>query len=109
MSERSPKAVPSRVAPLPNLPLFHKLGGRKAVVVGSSEGATWKAELLEAAGANVIRLDSWTAHDLVGAALAIADLSDREEALRFVNHGVYNQQPREERVLPKSKSRNPIL
>ena len=74
----------ARIAPLPNLPLFHKLEGRKAVVVGSSDGATWKAELLEAAGANVIRLDSWTAHDLVGAALAIADLSDREEALRFV-------------------------
>ena len=36
---------------LPNLPLFHKLEGRKAVVVGSSDGAVWKAELLAAAGA----------------------------------------------------------
>ena len=74
----------ARIAPLPNLPLFHKLAGRKAVVVGSSEGARWKAELLEAAGANVVRSDRWTADELQGAAVAIADLSDREEALRFV-------------------------
>lgn len=74
----------ARIAPLPNLPLFHKLEGRKAVVVGSSDGAAWKAELLEAAGANVVRLESWTPQDLAGAAVAIADLSDREEALRFV-------------------------
>jgi uroporphyrin-III C-methyltransferase / precorrin-2 dehydrogenase / sirohydrochlorin ferrochelatase len=74
----------ARIAPLPNLPLFHKLAGRKAVVVGSSEGARWKAELLEAAGANVVRSDRWTADELQGATIAIADLSDRDEALRFV-------------------------
>jgi len=74
----------ARIAPLPNLPLFHKLTGRKAVVVGSSEGTRWKAELLEAAGANVVRSDRWTADELQGAAIAISDISDREEALRFV-------------------------
>lgn len=74
----------ARIAPLPNLPLFHKLGGRKAVVVGCSEGAAWKAELLEAAGARVVRLeDGWTAKDLDGAAIAVADLPGRGEALRF--------------------------
>ena len=74
----------ARIAPLPNLPLFHKMEGQKAVVVGWSEGALWKAELLEAAGANVVRSDDWTAEDLGGAAIAIADLADRAEALRFV-------------------------
>jgi len=76
---------PAPIAPLPNLPLFHKLEGRKAVVVGASEGASWKAELLAAAGAKVERLESdWTAEQLQGAAIAVADLTDRTEALRFV-------------------------
>jgi len=74
----------ARIAPLPNLPLFHRLEGRKAVVVGLSEGAEWKAELLKAAGAEVARLDSWRPIDLEGAAIAIGDLPDREEALSFV-------------------------
>ena len=73
-----------RIAPLPNLPLFHKVEGRKAVVVGSSEGAAWKAELLEAAGAGVVRLDDWSAEQLQGAAIAVADLPDRDEAHRFL-------------------------
>ena len=32
---RKIEETPARIAPLPNLPLFHKLAGRKAVVVGS--------------------------------------------------------------------------
>jgi uroporphyrin-III C-methyltransferase/precorrin-2 dehydrogenase/sirohydrochlorin ferrochelatase len=73
-----------RIAPLPNLPLFHKVEGRKAVVVGTSEGAAWKAELLEAAGADVVRLDDWSVEQLRGAAIAVADLPDRDEAQRFL-------------------------
>ncbi|MEO7276445.1 MAG: NAD(P)-dependent oxidoreductase, partial [Sphingomicrobium sp.] len=73
----------SRIGPLPNLPLFHKLHGRKALVVGHSNAALWKAELLAAAGATVVRVDSWTASDLANAAIAVADLSDRDEARRF--------------------------
>jgi uroporphyrin-III C-methyltransferase/precorrin-2 dehydrogenase/sirohydrochlorin ferrochelatase len=74
----------ARIAPLPNLPLFHKLEGRKAVVVGASDGAEWKAELLAAAGAAVLHLkDGWTDADLAGAALAVADLPDEAEARRF--------------------------
>jgi len=82
--ERSPAEAPARIAPLPNLPLFHKVAGRKIVVFGASDGAHWKAELAAAAGADVVRLERWTPDDLRGAALAIADLPDRDEALRFV-------------------------
>jgi uroporphyrin-III C-methyltransferase/precorrin-2 dehydrogenase/sirohydrochlorin ferrochelatase len=75
-----------RIGPLPNLPLFHKLERRKAVVVGESDGAKWKAELLAAAGAEVVRLGSdWAPRQLHGAAIAVADLADREEALRFID------------------------
>jgi len=85
MSDRKPQESRARIAPLANLPLFHKLAGRKAVVVGTSDGAEWKAELLAAAGAEVVRLtDGWITGDLTGAAIAVADLSDRSEALRFV-------------------------
>ena len=80
----SPAETPARIAPLPNLPLFHKLTGRKVVVVGASDPALWKAELIEAAGADVVRLDRWQPEDLEGAALAVADMPDRDEALRFV-------------------------
>lgn len=83
-TERSPILTPARIAPLPNLPLFHKLAGRKAVVAGASEGAEWKAELLAAAGADVRRVpQEWTTQDLAGAALAVADLPDEADARRF--------------------------
>ena len=82
--DRSPQATPARIAPLPNLPLFHRLAGRRAVVAGASDGAEWKAELLAAAGARVVRLDSaWTPADLGGAALAIGDFAEPHEAARF--------------------------
>ncbi len=101
-SRREPAATPARIAPLANLPLFHRLTGRKAVVAGGSDGALWKAELLAAAGADVLVLAgegaekfeaiaaltvlrrSWTPADLEGAALAVADPGSRDEALRFV-------------------------
>jgi uroporphyrin-III C-methyltransferase/precorrin-2 dehydrogenase/sirohydrochlorin ferrochelatase len=74
----------ARIANLPNLPLFMKLDGRKAIVAGASEACEWKAELLAAAGANVVRLpDGWTADDLAGAAIALADLDDPDEAAAF--------------------------
>lgn len=85
MSVRPLKTTPARIAPLATLPLFHKLAGRKAVVVGASQGALWKAELLEAAGAEVLALrDGWTAGDLAGAAVAVADIADDDEARRFI-------------------------
>jgi uroporphyrin-III C-methyltransferase/precorrin-2 dehydrogenase/sirohydrochlorin ferrochelatase len=102
---RRPAPVPARIAPLPNLPLFHKLAGRRVVVAGGSEGALWKAELASAAGAEVLVLAgdaaerfeplaahpvsgpvrvlsrSWRPEDLEGAALAFADLEGEESAL----------------------------
>lgn len=102
--------APARIAPLPTLPVFHRIAGRKVLVAGASQGTLWKSELLAAAGADVIvfagdaagatlydelkaqslsgslRVEpcGWTAGDLKGAALAVADLGDRAEALRFV-------------------------
>jgi len=84
--DRSPVATPARIAALPNLPLFHKLAGRKAVVAGASDGADWKAELIAAAGARVVRLDgAWSPADLAGAALAVGDFADPDEAARFAS------------------------
>ena len=108
--DRVPQPAPARINPLPNLPLFHKLQGRRAVVAGASPGALWKAELLSAAGAEVLLLSDdeagagifrnlvagpvrgpvtllprrWEEADLHGAALAVADIGDRQEALAFV-------------------------
>jgi uroporphyrin-III C-methyltransferase/precorrin-2 dehydrogenase/sirohydrochlorin ferrochelatase len=82
---RALQTMPARIAPLATLPLFHKLDGRKAVVVGASHGALWKAELLEAAGADVlVRREGWTEADLAGAAVAVADIADDDEAQRFI-------------------------
>lgn len=108
-------AAPERIAPLATLPVFHKLKGRKVVLVGHSDGARWKAELLAATGARVLALvgagvetpaldamaagladrhdegfgnieiqrRDWQAADFAGAALAIADLENAEEAAAF--------------------------
>ncbi|WP_246207000.1 siroheme synthase CysG [Methylocystis heyeri] len=51
---RKPDEISSDLmAPLETLPVFLDLKGRKAVVVGGSEGAAWKADLAAAAGAEV--------------------------------------------------------
>lgn len=103
LPQREPRAVPARIAPLATLPLFYRIAGRKAVVAGSSEGALWKAELLAAAGADVLVLvgeggdpekfealpsltverRDWTPADLADAALGVADPGSPEEAERF--------------------------
>jgi uroporphyrin-III C-methyltransferase/precorrin-2 dehydrogenase/sirohydrochlorin ferrochelatase len=106
---RVPEPVPPRIAPLPSLPLFHKIEGKKAVVAGGSPGALWKAELLSAAGARVLVLAGhptaaklfedlvarpingpvkvlarrWRARDLAGAVLAVGDLAGEGEAEAF--------------------------
>jgi uroporphyrin-III C-methyltransferase/precorrin-2 dehydrogenase/sirohydrochlorin ferrochelatase len=56
MSDRKPEEMPSRIAPLASLPLFHNVAGRRVVLTGASEPALWKAELLIAAGANLLVL-----------------------------------------------------
>jgi uroporphyrin-III C-methyltransferase/precorrin-2 dehydrogenase/sirohydrochlorin ferrochelatase len=93
------------IRPLANLPVFFKLAGRRVVLVGGSEAAAWKAELLAASGAAVsvfaiapspkmletaarhpeiaIVLRGWTVQDIEGAALAVADAADAAEATAF--------------------------
>jgi uroporphyrin-III C-methyltransferase/precorrin-2 dehydrogenase/sirohydrochlorin ferrochelatase len=108
-ASRTPEArEPSRIAPLATLPLFHKLQGRKVVLAGDTDGALWKAELLAAAGADLLVLApeqpllfnnlaanppagqvtviarGWEPDDLAGAAFAVADLETDDDAGRFV-------------------------
>ena len=72
------------MAPLAVLPLFYDLTGRRAVVWGATDAAGWKAELLTAAGANVVRLGDdgalWGESELQGAAIAVADAADADQA-----------------------------
>jgi len=105
---RAPSEIqPPRIGPLARLPAFFALESRRAVVAGGSPAVTWKAELLSAAGASVdvFVLDPseemlalaaapsrgaivlhrciWTASDLDGAAIAVADCADDREAVQF--------------------------
>jgi uroporphyrin-III C-methyltransferase/precorrin-2 dehydrogenase/sirohydrochlorin ferrochelatase len=102
---RRPRAQrPRRMAPLATLPLFFGLSGRRAVVIGGSEPAVWKAELISAAGASVdvlspapceemvtlaadppggpvhLQRRPWTPSDLDGATLVVAAADDEAEA-----------------------------
>ncbi len=106
-TERNAEHASARMAPLARLPVFFALAGRRVVLAGGSEAASWKAELLSAAGAEVeifatepcedllalaadppggpVRLVArdWTAADLAGAALAIGAIEDDAEGERF--------------------------
>jgi len=93
----------ARMEPLAVLPVFLKLAGKRAVIVGGNEPALWKAELLAAAGAEVdviaerfyegferLSLDMirlvrrpWRPEDLRGAAIAIGAMTADEEASTF--------------------------
>jgi uroporphyrin-III C-methyltransferase/precorrin-2 dehydrogenase/sirohydrochlorin ferrochelatase len=97
------EAEPSRLGRLAKLPVFFDLRRRRAVLVGGSPGAAWKAELLAAAGAHVdvyatevcsemeallargaadgvltLHRRDWTPEILDDAALAVADIEDGE-------------------------------
>ena len=116
-SRRDPAETrPARMDALATLPVFFKLADRRAVLVGGSEPALWKAELLAAAGANVdvfseqfahgfdelaqqppagrvtLHPRSWRSDDLKNAAIAIGAITNDEEATAFVmaarEHGV---------------------
>lgn len=101
-------AEPARIAELATLPIFWKLRGKRVLLVGDSEGAVWKAELLTAAGAELTITNveegadrladlqrnqglvitchkrGWTKADLAGCALALADIENETEAAEFV-------------------------
>lgn len=94
-----------RVQPLAALPVFFDLKGANVVVAGDGEGATWKAELLAAAGARVsvyapdpssdiialkasppagcvtVRGRKWQSSDLAGSSLAVGELEGRDARL----------------------------
>jgi uroporphyrin-III C-methyltransferase/precorrin-2 dehydrogenase/sirohydrochlorin ferrochelatase len=98
-----------RMDPLARLPVFLALEGKRAVLVGGSQAAAWKAELLSAAGANVdvyaadvsdemlamagdpprgpiaINRRGWTPNDLRGAAIAIGAFEDDTGAAVFAS------------------------
>lgn len=94
----------ARIEPLAVLPVFWKLDGLCALVVGATDAAAWKAELLAAAGANVIvvgqdagegmaqlvsqplangsimhKARHWRPSDLIDQRMVIADLDDMLE------------------------------
>lgn len=95
-----------RISPLAKLPVFWSLQGKRAVIAGGSDGAAWKAELLQACGATVelycepddlgetmtglIARTSLTHHAhpwhcgiFTGASLALADCETDDEARAF--------------------------
>jgi uroporphyrin-III C-methyltransferase/precorrin-2 dehydrogenase/sirohydrochlorin ferrochelatase len=105
---RAPEHVATaRIAPLSRLPTFFALEGKRVIVGGGSAAATWKAELLSAAGAQVdvfapepeadmlalasapsngavvIRRRSWSADDFSGVAIAVADCPNDRAAAQF--------------------------
>jgi uroporphyrin-III C-methyltransferase/precorrin-2 dehydrogenase/sirohydrochlorin ferrochelatase len=97
----------TRIGALARLPAFFALDNKRAVVAGGSPAATWKAELLSAAGARVevfatapseemlalaaapprgavvVHERAWDAVDFKGAAIAVADCADDQKAAEF--------------------------
>src|ERR1700720_412221 len=105
---RTPAEIRStRIGALARLPAFFALDNKRAVVAGGSPAATWKAELLSAAGARVevfaatpseemlalaaapargaviLHDRNWAPEDFAGAAIAVADCANDEEAAQF--------------------------
>jgi uroporphyrin-III C-methyltransferase/precorrin-2 dehydrogenase/sirohydrochlorin ferrochelatase len=98
---------PARMDALAVLPVFFKLGGKRAVLAGGGEPAAWKAELLSACGAQVevfaedisqemravaaappagsitLYERRWQPADIPGAAIAIGAITDDEEGAAF--------------------------
>ncbi|GLS21184.1 siroheme synthase [Labrys miyagiensis] len=105
---RSPISQPARIAPLAVLPVFYRLSGKPVLVIGATQGAVWKAELLASTGAHVTVIApqaeaplaelcaregvhvghlarAWNESDLASAVLIVADVSDDEEAQRLAS------------------------
>jgi len=93
--------------PLTRLPAFFALAGKRCIVAGNGAAAAWKVELLAAAGARVdvlapapteeiralaaappagaitLHERAWQPTDCAGAAMAVAECADDDEAARF--------------------------
>jgi uroporphyrin-III C-methyltransferase / precorrin-2 dehydrogenase / sirohydrochlorin ferrochelatase len=107
---RSPAEVSgTRIGALARLPIFLALANKRAIVAGGSQASAWKVELLSAAGARVevfspepgaelpalasasprativIHQRAWAAGDFAGAAIAVADCANDEEAAAFAS------------------------
>ncbi len=107
MTRTPSQARPGRMAVLSRLPLFFALEGKRAVVAGGNAAATWKAELMSAAGARVdvyapemceemrelagdpprgaiaLYRRTWAAADFENAAVAIGACENDDEAKAF--------------------------
>src|ERR1700722_11858424 len=107
MSRAPTDIATTRMAALARLPAFFMLENKRAIVAGGTQAATWKAELLSAAGARVdvfapafgedmlslaaapprgdvtLHERPWADDDFAAAAIAVADASDDAEAQKF--------------------------
>ena len=108
LSRKPLEKEPARIRPLATLPVFLTLAGRPALVAGGSAGAAWKAELLAAAGGDVLilapdpgreiaalvgrgseagslalRREAWSPADLIGMSVAVCDAQNEAEAADF--------------------------
>ena len=92
----------SSIGPLDSLPVFFRAAGRRMIVIGGSDGAAWKVELLAAAAAQVevfapapserlmqflvsrpaivLHRRPWAEADLAGALAIVAEAADDEDA-----------------------------
>jgi uroporphyrin-III C-methyltransferase / precorrin-2 dehydrogenase / sirohydrochlorin ferrochelatase len=104
-SNKPADATRARMRALAKLPIFLDLQGKRAVLVGGTVAAAWKAELLAAAGAvvhvyaetlcpelseRVVQDErivhharTWAVDIFAGAAIALADIETDEEARAF--------------------------
>lgn len=107
MNNKPTEIRPASIGPLARLPAFFALEGKRTVVAGGGQAATWKAELLSAAGARVdvfapalskslhafaaarpigavtVHERHWSPADFAGAALAVGECADDVEAGLF--------------------------
>ncbi len=103
-NKRGSGPASARILPLSVLPVFFNLHNKRVVVIGGSDAAAWKAELLAAAGAFVdvfatapseqmlklggllasdqfrIRRRVWTPASFTNAAIIVADATSDDEA-----------------------------
>jgi uroporphyrin-III C-methyltransferase / precorrin-2 dehydrogenase / sirohydrochlorin ferrochelatase len=107
MSRSATEIRATRMGRLSRLPAFFALEGKRGVVAGGGQAATWKAELLSAAGARVdvfapepgeemdalaaappagpitVHQRRWNTTDFAGAAMAVAECADDAQAAQF--------------------------